>query len=135
MFKRKRLPEHLVNRHAAFDAQVDQLEAARRALLSCLPVGRVDPAPIGVGLDLLDETLADIAAQLATWRCAEVEEVWQGCRDAIAESRSNVEAAHRVSAETAELEELLGVMEDVDEPLGHAFGAAERRFRSLRRHV
>lgn len=133
MFRRRRLPEPLVAPFAAFSAQVERLEAARSALMSCLPVGRVDPAPVPVGLDLLRDTLDELAGELGAWRVPEVEEAWQGCRAALEESRRHIPTALQVAERSGELEELLGAVEDVDEPLGHAFGQAERAFASLRR--
>ena len=133
MFRRRRLPEPLVAPFAAFSAQVERLEAARSALMSCLPVGRVDPAPVPVGLDLLRDTIDELAGELAAWRVPEVEEAWQACRAALEESRGHIPTALRVAERSGELEELLGAVEDVDEPLGHAFGQAERAFAALRR--
>lgn len=133
MFRRKRVPEELEPAHAAFAAQVEKLEQARSALLSCLPVGRVDPAPVPVGLDLLAEVLDEVEGEMAAWKVPEVSEEWVDCADAITESRTNMPRAHEVAESSTELEELLGAVEDVDEPLGHAFGRAERRWRALRR--
>lgn len=131
--RRKVVPPELADAHAAFTAQVDRLEAARSALLSCLPVGRVDPAPVPVGLDLLADELDAIETAMPAWRVPPVEEVWQDCLRGIAEARANIATAHRVATTSTELEELLGAVEDVDEPLGYAFGRAERHWRSLRR--
>ncbi|WP_370326399.1 hypothetical protein [Euzebya sp.] len=133
IFRRKQLPEELRPAHDAFAAQVDRLEQARSALMSCLPVGRVDPAPVPVGLDLLADELDAIAAEMDAWQVPELAEEWRDCVDAIAEAKSKMPTAHEVAETSTELEELLGAVEDVDEPLGHAFGRAERRWRDLRR--
>lgn len=133
ILRRKRLPPDLVEPYGAFCAQVDRLEQARDALISCLPVGRVDPAPVPVGLDLLADTVADILREMPAWQVAELAEEWAGCVAGIEESKANMPRAHRVATASGELEELLGAVEDVDEPLGYAFGRAERRWRSLRR--
>lgn len=133
MFRRKSLPAELVPAHQAFNDQVDRLVAARRALLSCLPVGRVEPAPVEVGLDLLDDVIGELQDELPAWRTPPLEEAWQLCADALELSRTKIPVAKRVAEETGELEELLGAVEDVDEPLSHAFGQAEKRFRALRR--
>ena len=133
LFRRKTLPDHLRGPHDAFLAQVEVLEGARGALMSCLPVGRVDPAPVAVGLDLLSDTLDELTGRLHEWRVEEVEAQWHGCVAAIAEAQAHLDPARRVAERSTELEELLGAVEDVDEPLGHAFSEAERAFLRLRR--
>lgn len=133
IFRRKTLPSALQGTYDIFSDQVERMEAGRDALLSCLPVGRVDPAPVPVGLDLLEDILAELDAELTAWRVPEVEEEWRGCAEAIAEARGNIAIAHRVARTSTELEELLGAVEDVDEPLGYAFQQAELRWRRLRR--
>jgi hypothetical protein len=133
IFKRRRLPPHLLEPYAAFTDQVARMEAARDALMSCLPVGRVDPAPIPVGLDLLLDTMEEIRQEMSGWKVEGIEAEWMLCTEAIEESRTNMAAAHRVAEESTELEELLAAIEDVDEPLGYAFKQAELRWRTLRR--
>ncbi len=126
------MPERLRPAEEAFTAQAERVAAARRVVLSCLPVGRVDPAPVPVGLDVLADELAAVAAELPAWRTPEVETHWERCRASLDEALAAVPAAHRVAATSSELEELLGAVEDVVEPLGHAWGEAERRWRALR---
>lgn len=133
IFRRKALPPELQGPYATFTAQVERMEAARDALMSCLPVGRVAPAPVPVGLDLLDDTLAELREELDGWRVPQLEAEWQGCVEAIAEARGNISTAHGVAVTSTELEELLGAVEDVDEPLGYAFQQAELQWRRLRR--
>lgn len=133
MLRRKTMPPELQPAWTAFSAQAQRVQDARRVVLSCLPVGRVEPAPVAVGLDLLVDELAAVDAELPAWRRDEVESAWQDCRQAIAEARAAVPNAQEVAATTTELEELLGAVADVLEPLGDAFSAAERRWLSLRR--
>lgn len=133
IFRRKALSPALQVPYDAFSAQVQRMEAARDALMSCLPVGRVDPAPVPVGLDLLEDVLAEMVTDMGAWRTPEVEAEWQGCVQAIAESRGNITTAHLVARTSTELEELLGAVEDVDEPLGYAYQQAELQWRRLRR--
>jgi hypothetical protein len=132
ILRRRVLPERLRPAHAAFAVQAERVQGARRVVLSCLPVGRVDPAPIDVGLDVLRDELAEVAAQLESWRVAEVEAEWRRCRESLEEATVALPVAQRVAAATGELEELLGAVEDVVEPLGDAWGAAERRWLALR---
>lgn len=131
--RRRRLPPELTDPYAVFCAQVERLEQARAALMSCLPVGRVDPVPVPVGLDLLADTLAGILQDMSGWQVDAVAQQWSDCVVAINESLAHMPRARHVAETSQELEELLGAIDDVDEPLGYAFGRAERHWRSLRR--
>ncbi len=127
------MPPELVPAWEAFSRQAQRVQDARRVVLSCLPVGRVEPAPVAVGLDVLVEELRAVAADLSVWRVDAVEKHWRLCQEAIDEALEAVPTARDVAAETSELEELLGAVSDVVEPLGDAFSAAERHWLSLRR--
>lgn len=131
VFRRKQMPEELAASWAAFGEQARRVEDARRALLGCLPVGRVDPAPIPVGLDLLRDELQAVASHVERWRVPEVEDQWQACRAALAESLAHIEPTRATAARTDELEVLLDAVAGVVEPLD-VWQDAERRWRSLR---
>ena len=131
VFRRKQLPPHLNDRFAAFAAQAGRLEDARQALLGCLPVGRVDPVPIPVGLDLLRDELIAVRDDLQRWRTPEVEASWQACAAAITEALAHVEPTRRTAQETDELEVLLDAVTDVVEPLD-VWQDAEHAWRALR---
>ncbi len=131
VFRRRRIPEHLAAPHAAFTEQAHRVEDARQALLGCLPVGRVDPAPIPVGLDLLRDELLAVGAELDRWRVDAVEEQWQACRRSIAEALEHIEPTRATAARTGELEVLLDAVTDVIEPLD-VWQDAERRWLALR---
>ncbi len=126
------MPEGLRPAWEDFGAQAERVEAARRALLSCLPVGRVDPAPVPVGLELLRDELTHVAGQLHRWHTEEVDDAWRGCREAVAQSLRAVDHAHRTATTSTELEEVLGAVGEVVEPLD-AWADAERRWLRLRR--
>jgi len=128
------MPAHLVAPWEAFGTQAERVEAARRALLGCLPVGRVNPAPVPVGLDLVRDELREVVAQLDSWRVPEVEDAWRAVRAACAEADGAVDHAHAVAATSTELEELLGAVGEVVEPLD-AWGDAEQTWRRLRRRT
>jgi hypothetical protein len=132
VFGRKTLPAHLQAPYAMFLAQAERVEAARKALLGCLPVGRVDPAPVPVGLELLRDELRAVMGELPAWRVGEVEPAWQAVAAAVRESEEAVDEAARVASTTTELEELLGAVGEVVEPLD-AWGDAERVWLRLRR--
>lgn len=132
MLRKKVLPARLRPAQEAFEVQAQRVADARRALLSCLPVGRVDPAPVPVGLDVLAEELTAVAAEMERWRVPDVDTAWTACQAAISEALAAVPTARAVAETSDELEELLGAVEAVVEPLGHAWGPAERRWRALR---
>jgi hypothetical protein len=131
VFRRRTIPEHLAAPHAAFTAQARRVEDARQALLGCLPVGRVDPVPIPVGLDLLRDELHAVDAELDAWRVEAVEPQWQACRRAVAEALEHVEPTRETAARTGELEVLLDAVTDVIEPLD-VWQDAERAWLALR---
>lgn len=131
MWRRRQLPEQYRRPFAAFTAQAERVEAARSALLSCLPVGRVDPAPVPVGLDLVVDELRAVEDELGAWWIEAVDAEWRACRSAIEQSLSAVPDARAVAEETGELEELLDAVGDVVEPLDD-WQTAERRWAALR---
>lgn len=134
MFGRKALPDRLLPAEAIFSAQAERVEAARRALLGCLPVGRVEPAPVAIGLDLLRDELEAVRAELPRWRVPEIEAAWIRCHDALDAALAAVEPARATAASTGELEELLGAVGEVVEPLT-AWAEAEWAWRRLRVRV
>lgn len=131
VFRRKQMPAHLTPAWEAFVAQAERVEGARQALLGCLPVGRVDPAPVPVGLDLLRDEVRAVDGDIGAWRTPEVEQHWQACRAALAESLEHIEPTRRTALRTDELETLLDAVTDVVEPLD-VWQDAERHWRSLR---
>lgn len=128
----KSLPADLVPAWEAFRAQAERVESAREALLGCLPIGRVDPAPVPVGLDTLRDELEAVAGELHRWRVPAVDGHWQGCRRAVEEARGAIDPARAAAEATGELEELLDAVSDVVEPLD-AWHEAELAWRRLRR--
>lgn len=126
------MPDALVPAWGAFQAQAEQVQNARRVVLSCLPVGRVDPAPVPVGLDVLRDELMAVQPDLEQWRVDPVEQHFQACRSAIAQALAAIPDARQVAETTSELEELLEAVAEVVEPLGDAFQDAERHWLSLR---
>jgi hypothetical protein len=131
MFRRKTIPHRLQGAWEAFQADAGRVEAARRALLACLPVGRVHPAPMPVGLELLRVELVTVASSMPTWRLPEVEEHWARCRSAIDDVLVQISHAQAVAVRRGELEELLDAVGEVVEPLD-VWVDAERHWLSLR---
>lgn len=131
MLRRKRMPTEFEPAFQAFRAQAERVEQARSALLSCLPVGRVDPAPVPVGLDLLRDELTAVSGELDAWRHDAITAHWAACSSATREALAALPDAHRVATSSTELEELLGAVGDVVEPLD-AWHDAERAWLALR---
>lgn len=122
------LPEDLEPAWRAFLHCAERVEEGRRALISTLPTGRVEPAPVGVGLDAVESALVEAGAHMGTWRVPELAGPWRDCVRALEEARSALGEAREVAATTAELEELLAAVEEVVAPL-EAFADAERAWR------
>jgi hypothetical protein len=132
MIRRKTMPASLAPAWGVFCQQAERVANARRVVLSCLPVGRVDPAPVPVGLDVLHDELVAVRPQLEQWRIDAVEAQWQECDASIDEALAAIPHAKHMANSTIELEELLGAVGDVVEPLGDAWEAAERHWLTLR---
>jgi hypothetical protein len=132
MLRRKVLPPELTPAFQTFSSQAERVQSARRVVMSCLPVGRVTPAPVPVGLDVLHDELTAVSEELPQWRVDPVDEQWRACAESIAEALAAIPAAKHVAETSTELEELLVAVSDVLEPLGDSFSAAERRWLSLR---
>ncbi len=126
--RRPPLPDDLHDAWWTFVDCAEVIEGGRRMLLGTLPTGRVEPAPVGVGLDALAAALDDARGWMDGWRLAVLEDDWRDCQAALDESGANLDAAREVAATTAELEELLGAVEEVVAPLD-AFADAERAWR------
>jgi hypothetical protein len=135
MIRRKTMPASLAPAWATFREHAERVQNARRVVMSCLPVGRVDPAPVPVGLDVLHDELIALQPELHTWRVDEVEAQWRECAAAIDVALAAIPQARHVAETSTELEELLGAVADVVEPLGDAFSAAERHWLGLRRRA
>ncbi|HUH07682.1 MAG TPA: hypothetical protein VML96_07740 [Egibacteraceae bacterium] len=131
MLRSKVIPPHLAAAWEEFQAQAARIERARRALLGCLPVGRVDPAPVPVALQLLrDEALA-VREEMGGWRAPEVERAWLRCEAAVDEAVQSLPRAREVAESSTELDALLDAVAGVVEPLD-AWHDAERHWLSLR---
>ena len=125
------MPDHLAPAWARFQEQAERVEQARQALLGCLPVGRVDPVPVPVGLDLLHDELVAVRAELDAWAVDELAAQRRACAAAIAEALEAIAQARRVVHTTSELEAVLEAVAEVVEPLD-AWADAERAWLRLR---
>ena len=129
MFRRK--PDLPDDRAAAWRSFLDcaeVIEGGRRVLLGTLPTGRVEPAPIAVGVDALRRAIVDARAWMDDWRVDEVEPEWKDCARALDEADGALDEVLEVAASTNELEELLESLQGVIDPLD-SFADAERAWR------
>lgn len=126
--RKPQLPESLHDAWWAFLDCAEVIEGGRRVLLRTLPTGRVEPAPIPVGLDAVRVALTDARGWMAEWRLDELAGEWDDCVAAMDEAEGNLHVVSEVAASTSELEELLGAVEEVVAPLD-AFADAERAWR------
>lgn len=129
MFARKPpLPDAYHDAWWAFLDCAEVIEGGRRLLLGTLPTGRVEPAPIGAGIDALVRAVDDARGWMERWKLDELRDEWDDCHAALDESQANTDTVREVAATTRELEELLGAVEEVVAPLD-AFADAERAWR------
>lgn len=129
MFRRK--PELPAGHVAAWQAFLDcaeVIEGGRRVLLGTLPTGRVEPAPIAVGVDAQRRAIRDAREWMDDWRTEEVEPEWRDCARALDQAELALDEVLEVAASTSELEELLASLQGVIDPLD-SFADAERAWR------
>ncbi|HKJ56039.1 MAG TPA: hypothetical protein VJ978_08630 [Nitriliruptoraceae bacterium] len=122
------LPDDLVPAWRSFLDCAQVIESGRRVLLSTLPTGRIEPAPIGVGLDALRGAITDAREWMPGWKVDLVLEDWQDCQQGMDEAWNSLDEVAEVAADTNELEELLEAVTEVVAPLD-AFADAERSWR------
>jgi len=101
------------------------MEGGRRILLGTLPTGRVEPAPVAVGVDAVVAVIHDARGWMDGWKVDELVAEWEDCHAAFDEAEAAVAVVLDVAASTSELEELLEAVSDVVAPLD-AFADAER---------
>jgi hypothetical protein len=140
LFSRKPdLPADLHEAWWAFLDCAEVIEGGRRVLLGTLPTGRVEPAPIAVGLASMRQALTDAREWMPRWRVteatggdevdtADLAHAWDRCGASLDEAESGCEHVAEVAATTDELEELLTAFQDVIDPRD-VFSDAERAWR------
>ncbi|HEX2028282.1 MAG TPA: hypothetical protein VHF25_09825 [Nitriliruptorales bacterium] len=129
MLRRPVLPHDLHDAWWSFAGCAEAVDRGCRRLLATLPAGRVEPAPVAVGLDAMAAAIEDARTSLRRWRHVDrLHAEWERCAVALHESAGAIPATRQVAARTAELEELLGAVQAVVDPLD-AFVQAERAWR------
>jgi hypothetical protein len=144
IFSRKpELPADLHDAWRSFLDCAEVIEGGRRVLLGTLPTGRVEPAPIAVGLDSMRQALRDAREWMPAWRVDpatvdtevvdadrvdDLAHAWTACATSLDDAQTGCEHVAEVAASTGELEELLTAFQDVIDPLD-SFSDAERAWR------
>ena len=146
LFSRKPdLPADLHDAWWAFLDCAEVIEGGRRVLLGTLPTGRVEPAPIPVGLDSMRQAIArrprlDAERGGSTARVRRRRVRWTPTASttwptrgpkasaSLDEAETGCDHVAEVAASTGELEELLTAFQDVIDPLD-SFSDAERAWR------
>ena len=130
--RRKRLPERLEAPYEAFLGTVEALERGKEALTASVPSTRLPGRPLAETLLEFELGLGEARERMPGWRVPELEEVWMVADEAIDRCASMSERL-RLEADVPEgFEALIGTIGDLMAPL-EILGAAEERFRSLRR--
>jgi hypothetical protein len=129
--RRPPLPDELEPAWLAFQHCADLVARGNRSLVATLPAGRVEPAPVGRGLDAIARCLVDARAAMPDWRAPEMEEPWGACQRALDAAEHALPAARAAAGDVGELDALLVAVDDVIAPLA-AFADAERAWRRYR---
>jgi hypothetical protein len=130
--RRRSLPPELIVVAERFADCAAHVDLAQRAMLRCVPSSARSVAlPLQVGAETVRLALADAAEQMPAWRHPLVEQEWQRCSTALADTLAGVDGAVARAASTSELEDALTAVQDLLDPL-HAFVDAETALRALR---
>lgn len=128
--RRPDLPDDHADAWRAFLDCAQVIESGRRVLLGTLPTGRVEPAPIGVGVEAIEAAITDARGWMPDWRLAQddLAHEWASCQTALDTAAGSCTGLRETAADTDELEVLLEAVGAVVEPLD-AFADAETVWR------
>jgi hypothetical protein len=132
IFARKRLSPDLADAERAFEAVIEPLEPAKAGLTDVLPGTRMPGRPLADALDAFLRGLEAARLRMPGWRRPVLEPEWLACERGL---DAAIDLTRRVRTEAPDLagfEGLLGLVEQLLDPL-EPFVEAEARFRSLRR--
>ncbi|MGE5227088.1 MAG: hypothetical protein ACM3OO_09475 [Planctomycetaceae bacterium] len=132
MFRKKQLPPELAEAEAGFQAVLEQLEPAKEAITDVLPGTRMPGRPLHDALAAFEGGLERAAALMPAWRRPQTQEVWSRCETGLASALALTHRAREEAPDVIGFEGLLGLVEELLDPL-EPFEAAEERFRALRR--
>jgi hypothetical protein len=132
MFRRKRIPDDLLESMEALRRVVLDVEGAKRAMTGTVPSTRSAGTPLAEGILELEQRLAAAQELMPAWRHPDLEDEWRACDAGIRES---LERARRLREDPPELGGFEGLIWAVDQVLAplETFEAAAERFRTLRR--
>jgi len=132
VFRRKRLPEHLLEPYGAFEAIVPPLERSKAALTESVPGTRLPGRPLAETLLEFEEGLHQVRSGMDAWKVSEVERAWLGASAGLDAALAHAERIRVEALDPGGFEGLIGLIGDLLAPL-EAFAAAAERFRELRR--
>ncbi len=131
MFRRKELPEELRPVEAAFTQVLEELEPAKIAITDVLPSTRMPGRPLSDALDEYERRLAAASELMPAWRHPAVEPQWAACDGGLAAALVLTRRAREEAPDVIGFEGMLGLVEELLDPLD-PFAEAEERFRSFR---
>ena len=131
IFRRRELPADLAPADQAFRLVLEELEPAKAGLSDVLPGTRMPGRPLHDALEEFATRLERAAALMPGWRRPELDDVWLRCQAGLQRARELAGTLLREAPDVAGFEQLLGLVEELLDPL-EPFADAEDRFRGLR---
>lgn len=133
--RRDPLPADQADAWQAFLDCAQVIESGRRVLLGTLPTGRVEPAPIAIGVESVEQSIRDARDWMPRWEPDEAtaEDLWRewrSCCEALDTAEAACDHVRETAADTDELEVLLEAVGTIIEPLD-AFADAETIWRRM----
>jgi hypothetical protein len=132
MFRRKSLSPDLAERFVAFQSVLEELEPAKAGLTDVLPGTRMPGRPLDDALVEFERRLERARTSMPAWRHPDVETEWVACEEGVGAALDLARRAREDAPDVIGFEGLLGLVEELMDPLD-PFVAAEERFRGLRR--
>jgi hypothetical protein len=131
VIRRKELPPELEPAFRAFSDVLDAIEPAKAAVADVLPGTRLPGRPLNDALAEFRAGVDRASALMAAWRRPELETEWHACATGLEVAGDRATALVGHEEDPAGFEGLLGIVQDLIEPLDPFVSAAER-FRALR---
>lgn len=132
IFRRRELPPELRPVEEAFGRVLDEIEPAKVAITDVLPGTRMPGRPLHDALAAYERGLRAASEAMPAWRHALVEEQWIACEAGITVALDLTRRAREEALDVVGFEGMLGLVEELLDPLD-PFVEAETRFRALRR--